>query len=529
MVRSRVSAALLAGLMLLVLGVSAASAQTTVTAAWDRNTDTFTAGYRVYYGTASGNYQWSVDAGNQVSAPINLSPGYVYYFVVRGYTTAYEYGPPSAEATIDLRSNAPTAQLTASMQSATTALVSWQTTNAVSANINGIAVGASGSASVDVTTQTTFTLTATAADGRTATSSATVTPNTAPPTASIAATLGANYAATITWQTTNAVSASINGISVGPSGSSSVTVSATTTFTITAVGATGATATASATVTVATVTAPGSPQNLAVSVSGSRATLNWQPPAYGGTPSRYLLYVGTASGTSNIANGFDVGNVLGAYGDLPRGTYYARVKAANSAGMSLNSNEVILRIGKKLRSPTGLTVTWTGTTATLSWAASSADAAEDVPSAYVLEAGTAPGSSNVAKLNVGNTTSFRTEVPTGNYYVRVRAVNALGESDPSEEIELQTPGSPQAPTALMSVNATGLVDLRWAASAGGYAATGYVVEAGSAPGLSDLARLQVGNVTRFTVAAPPGVYYVRVRGINATGVSLPSNEVIVRR
>src|SRR5512134_2876654 len=83
--RSRVSVALLAGLMLLVVGASSASAQTTVTATWDRNTDTYTAGYRVYYGTAPGSYQWSLDAGNQVSAPVNLSPGSLYYFSVRAY------------------------------------------------------------------------------------------------------------------------------------------------------------------------------------------------------------------------------------------------------------------------------------------------------------------------------------------------------------------------------------------------------------------------------------------------------------
>jgi hypothetical protein len=599
-------------LIFLVLGASTASAQTTVTATWDRNSDAYTAGYRLYYGTTSGSYQWSVDAGNQVSAPISLSPGSIYYFVVRGYNAEYQHGPASSEATIDLRGSAPTAQITATMQGASTALVSWQTTNAASASINGTTVAASGSTTVPVTSPTTFTLTATAADGRTATASASVTPppppppapaptasitatlganNVAtvtwqtanavsasingttvglsgstslavsapttftitataadgrtatasasvtptaptapPPTASITATLGANNVATVTWQTANAVSASINGTVVGPSGSTTVTVTATTTFTITAVGASGATATASATVTVApTGAVPGSPRNLSVFVFSSRATLSWQGPSSGGSPTRYLLYVGTASGRSDIANGYDVGNVLSAYGALPRGTYYARVRAANSAGTSLNSNEVKFTIGKKLRSPTGLTVTWVGKRATLSWAASAADAAEDVPTAYVLEAGTAPGASNVATVNVGNTTSFSTEVGSGNYFVRVRAVNELGESDPSDEIEIHTPGAPQAPSGLVTINGSGPVDLRWNASAGGYGATGYVIEAGSAPGLSDLARLEVGNVTRFVTYAPPGVYYVRVRGLNSTGASLPSNEVVVRR
>jgi hypothetical protein len=528
--RSKRFAVALAGLMLLLAAASSAYAQTTVTATWDRNTDALTAGYRVYYGTSSGTYQWSLDVGNQVNAPINLSPGSTYYFAVRAYDVAYQYGPYSAEATINLTSGpAPTAQITATMQSATSALVTWQTANATSASINGTAVGLTGSTAVAVSAQTTFTITARAADGRTATASATVTPNTAPPTAQITAALQGNGTALVNWQTTNAVSASINGVSVAPSGSQSVSVSGTTTFTITAVGATGATATASATVTVPTAAAPGVPRAMAASVSGSRVTLNWQPPTTGGAPTHYLLAVGTSAGASNVVSGYNVGNTLRVSGDLPRGTYYAHVRAVNGAGMSLSSNSAWFKIGRKLATPTGFNVQWSGTAATLSWTAPAADASEDVPTGYVLEAGTAPGLSNAATVRVGNVTSFTTDVSRGIYYVRVRAENQYGDSDPSQELEVRAPGGPQAPSRLVDVGSGATVDLRWNASAGGSAATGYVIEAGSAPGLADLASLQVGNVIRFVTNAPPGTYYVRVRGINARGPSAASNEIVVRR
>ena len=40
------------------------------------------AGYKVYYGTESGNYSGSIDVGNVVTYQVNnLSPGATYYFV----------------------------------------------------------------------------------------------------------------------------------------------------------------------------------------------------------------------------------------------------------------------------------------------------------------------------------------------------------------------------------------------------------------------------------------------------------------
>ena len=78
--------------MLAVVAVAPGFAQTAVTATWDRNTDTSTAGYRLFYGTSPGSYQSSVDAGNEVSAPVTLTAGNRYYFVVRAYNAQYRVG-----------------------------------------------------------------------------------------------------------------------------------------------------------------------------------------------------------------------------------------------------------------------------------------------------------------------------------------------------------------------------------------------------------------------------------------------------
>ena len=59
--------------------------------------------------------------------------------------------------------------------------------------------------------------------------------------------------------------------------------------------------------------------------------------------------------------------------------------------------------------------------------------------------------------------------------------------------------------------------------------SGYLVEAGTAPGRSDVGVLNVGNVTTFSTVASPGVYYVRVRAVNAQGAGAASNEVVIKR
>jgi outer membrane protein assembly factor BamB len=172
--------------------------------------------------------------------------------------------------------------------------------------------------------------------------------------------------------------------------------------------------------------------------------------------------------------------------------------------------------------PSHLRARVTGTTVALSWA----PPFDAVPTAYVLEAGTAAGLSNLAQIPLAGT-SLTAGVGAGTYYVRLRAVADGSPGVPSSELILTTPSPsapPQAPGPLTAAVSSGVVALSWGAASGN--AESYVIEAGAASGLTNLAVLDTGVLdTQFAAAVPAGTYYVRIRARNGFGASTPSNEL----
>ena len=73
-----------------------------VTLAWDPNLEANLKGYKVYYGSASGNYSFMVDVGNWTSLTISgLEAGKTYYFAATAYGPAGEESGMSDELRYD--------------------------------------------------------------------------------------------------------------------------------------------------------------------------------------------------------------------------------------------------------------------------------------------------------------------------------------------------------------------------------------------------------------------------------------------
>ena len=88
-----------------------------INVAWDANSETDIAGYKLHYGTTSGNYEYSVDVGNTTSCSISgLTEGTTYYLAATAYNTNNDESSFSDELVYSVESpitnNPPTVSIT---------------------------------------------------------------------------------------------------------------------------------------------------------------------------------------------------------------------------------------------------------------------------------------------------------------------------------------------------------------------------------------------------------------------------------
>jgi CubicO group peptidase (beta-lactamase class C family) len=169
--------------------------------------------------------------------------------------------------------------------------------------------------------------------------------------------------------------------------------------------------------------------------------------------------------------------------------------------------------------PTNLRQTVRGAEVHLAWDAPVGGALQ-----YRLEAGSAPMLADLATFVLAATNTTVQSVPNGSYFVRVRTIDAGVLSAPSNEV-IVVVAPPGPPGGLVGTAHGAAVSLAWNAPTTGGTVEFYVLEAGSRPGLGDLARLSVSTTAFVTGGVPPRVYFVRVRAASSAGLSAPSNEV----
>jgi hypothetical protein len=189
------------------------------------------------------------------------------------------------------------------------------------------------------------------------------------------------------------------------------------------------------------------------------------------------------------------------------------------------------------RAPINLSAILDANTVRLQWSPGAGDLAPLVwppapggtaATSHIVLASLTPGGPPAAQIDTASAdTTFSIAAPTGTFYVRVQAKNAFGTSAPSAELRVDVqPQAPHPPLATIASVAGRTVHIEWQAPPGGWPAASYLLDAGTAPGLTNIGTLPV-NGTTFDAPVPPGRYYVRIRAANAYGASVPGDEVIL--
>nr|QIQ10701.1 hypothetical protein FLJDLJJJ_00029 [uncultured bacterium] len=174
------------------------------------------------------------------------------------------------------------------------------------------------------------------------------------------------------------------------------------------------------------------PTRLVAAISGSTVTLTWT--ASPELVASYTLEAGSRDGAADLARVVIPGDRTTFSAEAPPGTYFVRVRADTSCGLSGPTPDVWFAVGQGRcrQPPTGLAVTGTSPLHTATW--------QPVANAYyVLEVGGAPGLADVARVVTTGTSVGPAAVPPGaTFYLRVRAIGAAGMGPPSQEVVLQT-------------------------------------------------------------------------------------------
>jgi transcriptional regulator CtsR len=263
----------------------------------------------------------------------------------------------------------------------------------------------------------------------------------------------------------------------------------------------------------------------AATVSTRTPRLEWN--ASSGATSYGLQVATTSTFTTLVVN---VTGITGLFYDILPGTlswntyYYWRVNASNSYGTSSWSSYRYFKtaVGPLPNAPSNLIATTISSSQiNLTWQDNSSD-----ETGFKIERKTGAGSyAQIATVGAGVTSYSNTALTAGTtYYYRVRAYNAAGNSDYSNEASATTlPPPPTAPVLKSPVSAatvsTRTPRLEWNASSG---ATSYGLQVATTSAFTTLL-VNVTGITGLYYDVAPGIlnwntyYYWRVNASNSYG------------
>ena len=237
--------------------------------------------------------------------------------------------------------------------------------------------------------------------------------------------------------------------------------------------------------------APGPPRNLSASPLGDTAIdLSWTVPANTGSSAitGYRVEISSDGGTT-FAQAVNTGSTATAYrhrGLAAGTTRHYRVSAINTAGTGGPSNVAGATTGAARTvpgAPRNLEAeAESATEVELDWDAPASDGGSAVTGYRIEYSEDGDDWDDLEEDTESAATTYRhTGLAAGTkYYYRVRAINAVGESAPSNRTHATTEAAvPDAPTGLTArAEGEGRIDLSWTAPEfdGGSALTGYRVE-----------------------------------------------------
>ncbi len=187
---------------------------------------------------------------------------------------------------------------------------------------------------------------------------------------------------------------------------------------------------------------PSPPLLLQAKTGNDHINLTWSAPADDGgtTITEYRIYRGTTSGSEEY-----LASVIGSrtyYNDRVPSTsrdYYYYVTAVNDMGESGRSNEAKAKPGTPPSPPEDLKAELEGDQVNLTWMTPTDDGGSEILE-YRIYRGKEPGKeSYLVSVDAGiNSYTDRTIERGTTYYYYVKAVNDMGESQPSNEVRVDT-------------------------------------------------------------------------------------------